>query len=197
VSKKAVVWSAAGVFVALGVIGALVDEETTKVTPVKARTPITSALPGPPSPSWTPSPTRTTTPTSPTAKPSAPPAPPAKVRLPAHRRISDRQWKLISRDPNGHSGERIIIHCVITQADDITGFSMVRADCSGKSRTPEFGGVNTILTSLSFKLTDVAQDDLVTVKGTVAGALEYETQIGGMTTATEVEVNSIKRTGTL
>lgn len=115
------------------------------------------------------------------------------------RHLTDRQWKFIARDADSHKGKRIFVYCVITQSDAATGEDQALADCGGKHRVPEYGYVdyptNTILSSGAASLSRVAEDDLVTVKAIVLGAISYDTQIGGETTAPALEVEAIKVTG--
>lgn len=116
-----------------------------------------------------------------------------------HRRLTDRRWKLIARDPESHQGERYIVYCVVTQSDAATGDENALADCGGRRRYPSYGYVdyptNTILASDLGRLKKIAEDDLVTIKATVLGSIDYETQIGGNTTAPALEVDAIRITG--
>jgi hypothetical protein len=127
-------------------------------------------------------------------------APPPKPAAP-HKAITDRQWLLIAKDPEAHMGERIIIHGLVTQFDAATGVDTFRADVGGKKRKPSYGFVdyetNTVLNGDAAKLTKVVQDDLFTARVTVLGSVDYETQLGGGTTAPLLRVDSVTVTGSL
>jgi hypothetical protein len=134
----------------------------------------------------------------PTAEPVTPEAGTGLATGPP-KRLTDRRWKLIARDPDSSMGERYIVHCVITQSDAATGSDQALADCGGVKRRPSYGYVdyptNTILSSDEGRLEKVAEDDLVTIKATVLGSIDYETQIGGETTAPALQVDALRITG--
>lgn len=131
-----------------------------------------------------------------TAAPPPPPNPAAP-----HKAITDRQWLLIAKDPDAHVGERIIVHGLVTQFDAATGTDMFRADVGGKKRKPSYGYVdyetNTVLTADTSKVAKIVEDDLFTAKVTVIGSLDYETQLGGGTTAPLLQIDSITVSGSL
>jgi hypothetical protein len=148
-----------------------------------------------------------TTPAAPTpsASPTATPAPPVKAsptpKPPPHAKLSERQWKLVAKDPDKYAGKRYIVHGVVTQFDSATGTDAFRADVGGVRRKPSYGFVdyetNTVFTADASKLAKVVQDDLFTAKVTVVGSYSYDTQIGGSTTVPMLRIDSITVTGSI
>ncbi|MDQ7910539.1 hypothetical protein RB614_39195 [Phytohabitans sp. ZYX-F-186] len=138
--------------------------------------------------------------TPPPAPTTAAAPPPPKPAAP-HKAITDRQWLLIAKDPEAHAGERIVVHGLVTQFDAATGTDTFRGNVGGKKRKPSYGYVdyetNTILTGETPQLAKVVEDDLFTAKVTVLGAFDYETQLGGGTTAPLLQIDSITVTGSV
>lgn len=113
--------------------------------------------------------------------------------------ISDRQWKRIARDPESHEGEALIVHGVVTQADAATGTDYVRASVGGRHRAPEYGWVdypvNTLLTG--GPTDELVTGDLFTARVVVRGAVDYDTALGGSTSAPLLTVIRVKTTGSI
>ena len=89
----------------------------------------------------------------------------------------------------------------MTQFDAATGTDTFRGDVGGKRQKPSYGYVdyetNTILSGDGPNLAKVVEDDLFTAKVTVLGSFDYETQLGGGTTAPLLRIDSITLTGSL
>lgn len=132
-----------------------------------------------------------TTSSSSSATPSSPPPP-------AHA-ISAHDWQLIVKDPDAHKGESIIVYGEVTQFDAATGTTGFRANVDGVEHQLTDGfadySTNTILDGDPATLQNVVEKDLFTANVTVVGANTYSTQIGGQTTAPELQVQSIKVLG--
>ncbi len=110
--------------------------------------------------------------------------------------ISDRDWQLIEKDPDSHAGEKYVIYGYVTQADASTGTEAFRADTSGEWKEAWYDyDVNTIVIADPEIVKTVVTDDLVTMCVQIVGALDYDTQIGGSTTAVSVIANIVEVTG--
>jgi hypothetical protein len=113
--------------------------------------------------------------------------------------ISDRQWKRVARDPESHEGEAIIVHGLVTQADAATGTDYVRASVGGRHRAPQYGWVdypvNTLLTG--GPIGDLVTGDLFTARVVVRGSVDYDTALGGSTSAPLLTVIRVKTTGSI
>ncbi|MCE3552498.1 hypothetical protein LWC33_13635 [Pseudonocardia sp. RS11V-5] len=121
-------------------------------------------------------------------------APSPFVEEPA-RSLTARDWALIAKDPEAHSGERVVVHGLVTQFDSTTGTKRFRAEVDAVPQEDSISGTNTILTGSGRDLDPVVEGDLFTAEVTVEGAASYDTALGGSTTAPELEVDSITVTG--
>jgi hypothetical protein len=123
-----------------------------------------------------------------------PPAPPAPAKT-----ISARDWALIAKDPDAHAGERVVVYGQVTQFDSATGASTFRANVDGAAHKVSYGyadyKTNTMLTGPDDQLKDIVDGDLFRAEVTVAGALSYDTTMGGSTTVPKLEITAIKVTG--
>jgi hypothetical protein len=119
----------------------------------------------------------------------------------SHHRITAREWLQIAKDPDAHAGECLIVYGEVTQFDSATGNATFRADTGAVRQHPQFGVVtyptNTMLTGRSAQLASLVEGDLFTARVTVLGHVDYDTQIGGNTTAPSLRVDSVKTTGHL
>lgn len=165
-----------GLFVAAGIAGS--GQPATP--PQAAGSAASSSAPA------TPAPTRAT----PTTTVPAAPAPVAEARA-----ITAREWLQIAKSPAAHIGDRIIVYGQVTQFDSATGTTSFRANVDGVRHPVKYGyadyDTNTILTGLSSDLTELVQDDLFKAEATVAGALSYETTMGGQMTVPKLTVTKI------
>ncbi len=85
----------------------------------------------------------------------------------------------------------------VSQFDAATGQNVFRASTSAVESKEKYAySVNTMVTaSESSLLTNVVQNDLVTMYVEVIGSSSYDTQIGGRTTVPHLQVNVITVTG--
>lgn len=121
----------------------------------------------------------------------------AKQDRSTYEAISDRDFALLVKNPEGFTGRKFVLYGRVSQFDSATGPSTFRADAAASPQ--EYWGLygeNVVVTGSSRMLTDVVEDDLVTMYVEVAGAYSYDTQIGGSTTAPKLTVNIIDVTGT-
>lgn len=104
--------------------------------------------------------------------------------------ISQRQWQMIAKDPDAHRGERVVVYGEVTQLDAATGRGAMLASVDGEPEA-EGSGTNTYVVADGALLDGLVEGDSFRAEATVSGAQSYETQIGGSTTAPELEVTTI------
>jgi len=111
--------------------------------------------------------------------------------------ISDRDWALIERDPDGHIGEKYVLYGYVTQFDSNTGLYTFRANTAGERKSSWYDyEINTMVTATDAAiLSNVVKDDMVTMYVEVLKAYSYETTMGGSMTVPAVTVNMIEVTG--
>lgn len=139
----------------------------------------------------------TAKPTSePTEEPTTEPAKPKP-----HKHITTRKFRKIAKDPDSYIGKRVIIFGEVTQFDSATGPKTFLADSGAAKKYPEYGFVdyeqNSMFTGTKTQLGGIVQDDLVKVRATCLGSMDYDTQIGGQTTVPLFQVDKIKRYGSV
>lgn len=131
---------------------------------------------------------------TPAAAPSAAATPPAPAKA-----ITARDWQLIAKDPGSHQGESIIVYGEISQFDSATGPTGLLARVDGVEHQLQSGfadySTNTVMTGDQAALKDVVQKDVFKASVTVTGSRSYDTQIGGKTTAPELQIQSIQVIG--
>jgi hypothetical protein len=132
-----------------------------------------------PEPTTKPEPKKTTKP-----EPKAEPA----------KSVTKREWAKVVKNPDDHIGERYIIYGQVTQFDAATGDEGFLADTAHRNTMSYgfFDGENTVFTGDAAKLEDLVEDDVFKASAEVLGSYDYDTQIGGNTTAPHLEVLSIK-----
>jgi hypothetical protein len=137
-----------------------------------------------------------------TAKPAAKPsssattAKPKPVPKATYKKITDRQWKVISKDPDSHFGETYVVYGYVTQFDSITGDEQFLANVSGARHTEWYEyDTNTILGGTKGVLSKVVEDDIFRAEVMVAGTTKYETAMGAETTVPTLLVANIKVIG--
>ncbi|MGS2619527.1 hypothetical protein ACVCAH_34205 [Micromonospora sp. LZ34] len=140
----------------------------------------TTAAPSTAAPtSAAPSPTKTT--------------PPPKPKPPSYKTLSERQWKLIAKNPDAYIGETYVVYGVVTQFDAATGVGTFRADVAHRRMADEWDyETNTLLTGSAAALDNLVEDDIFRAKVMVLSSFSYGTQIGGETTVPLLQVDSIK-----
>ncbi|MFP5022243.1 hypothetical protein [Pseudonocardia phyllosphaerae] len=103
------------------------------------------------------------------------------------RAVTDREWQLIARDADAHRGERIIVHGEVTQADSVTGTSMVLAQVSGQpSEYPDSqvalnGGVGSLV-----------EGDRFTAEVMVDGTYDYTTVMRAETSVPDLQLIALR-----
>jgi hypothetical protein len=168
----------------LGVIGAMSDEPT-GTTPAAGTA--TTTAPG--SSATTPAAKPTTAAPTP-AKTAAAPKPAPKV---TYKPLTERQWKLVAKNPDNYVGKTYIVYGSVTQFDAATGTDTFRADVGHKNMQYDFEyETNTLLTASATKLENVVEGDEFRATVRVTGSHSYDTQIGGNTTVPMLAIASIK-----
>ncbi|MEV4467374.1 hypothetical protein AB0J51_27580 [Micromonospora echinofusca] len=189
-------WAVGGLalVVALGagvVIGAAAGDDTDPAVHANSST---SPAPSSAAPSTAPPTTAapTTAPTSAAPSPTKTPPPP-KPKPPSYKTLSERQWKLIAKNPDAYIGNTYVVFGRVTQFDAATGVDTFRADVAHRRMADEYDyETNTLLTGSAADLDNLVEDDIFRAKVTVLSAFNYDTQIGGETTVPLLQVDSIK-----
>lgn len=134
------------------------------------------------------------TPAAATSKPAPVKTTPAPKPKPVvYAKLTERQWKLIAKNPDNYIGKTYIVYGQVTQFDAATGTDAFRANVGGKNMTYSFEyDTNTLLQGDADRLDNLVEDDEFQAKVTVLGSFSYDTQIGGETTAPLLRVDSIK-----
>jgi len=121
------------------------------------------------------------------------PATTAAPKPASYRKLSERQWKLVAKNPDAHLHKTYLIYGTVTQFDSATGTDTFRANVAHKRMAEEWDyPTNTMLTGPESALDDLVEDDVFQAKVTVLGSLSYDTQIGGETTVPLLRIDSIK-----
>lgn len=124
------------------------------------------------------------------SKPKATKAPTIKFET-----VTAREWKKIAKNPDAHIGEAIVLYGYVTQADGSTGDEYVRANADAVRHRGEYGyldyDTNTILTAGKADFSDLVEDDVFRIKAVVVGKLDYETALGGETSAPVLTVEAL------
>ncbi|NYF59365.1 hypothetical protein [Micromonospora purpureochromogenes] len=119
--------------------------------------------------------------------------PPSKPKPPSYKALTERQWKLIAKNPDAYMGKTYVVYGRVTQFDAATGTDSFRADVAHRRMADEYEyETNTILNGSESDLDNLVEDDIFRANVTVLGSFSYDTQIGGETTVPMLMVNSIK-----
>jgi hypothetical protein len=179
-SLSAVVLLCCGIGVAAN-IGADTDARPVAVATTQATSPKpTTAKPTTAAPT-------TVAPTTPAA------APPKPAPKPTYKTLSDRDWKLIAKNPDSYVGKTYVVYGSVTQFDAATGDDTFRANIAHKNMAYSYEyDTNTLLNGSPTQLKSVVQDDEFRANVTVMGSFSYDTQIGGSTTVPQLRVDAIK-----
>ena len=113
------------------------------------------------------------------------------------RRVTKRGWAKIVKNPDRYAGERYIIYGQVTQFDSATGEEGFRAD-TAHANTMSYGffeGKNTVRSGAARRLDNLVEGDVFRASVEVIGSSDYDTQIGGETSAPHLKVLSIKVIG--
>lgn len=111
--------------------------------------------------------------------------------------VDTRTIATIIRDPDGHSGERIIVYGEVTQYDSATGLALMRADVASDDTTSYgwFDGDSAILRGSATLFDDLIEGDVFRARLTVERSLSSDTEIGGSTAVPLFTVQTITRIG--
>ncbi|WP_328415491.1 hypothetical protein OG470_23470 [Micromonospora sp. NBC_00389] len=119
--------------------------------------------------------------------------PPPKPKPPSYKTLTERQWKLIAKDPDGYLGKTYVVYGRVTQFDAATGVDSFRANVAHRRMAEEYDyETNTIFNGSESDLDNLVEDDVFRANVTVLGSFSYDTQIGGETTVPLLQVDSIK-----
>ncbi|SCG54907.1 hypothetical protein [Micromonospora zamorensis] len=169
---------------AIGMFNGDEPKTTASATSSPAATP-TSATPTPVAPT-------TAAPTSAIPSPTKA-APLPKPKPPSYKTLTERQWKLIAKDPDGYLGKTYVVYGRVTQFDAATGTDSFRADVAHRRMAEDYDyETNTILNGSESDLDNLVEDDIFRANVTVLGSFSYDTQTGGETTVALLQVDSIK-----
>lgn len=205
-TKGKVVGAGLGALFLVGAVGAAIDgpDDPSTVTvasdsssgPAAKPSSAPAAKPSTSTAAAKPAPTKTTP--KPASKPStskttATPKPAPKV---VFKKITDRQWKVISKDPDSHVGETYVVYGYVTQFDSITGSETFLGNVGGVRHSEWYEyDTNTILGGSKAALSKVVEDDIFRAEVMVVGTTKYETAMGAETTVPTLAIMSIKVIG--
>jgi hypothetical protein len=116
---------------------------------------------------------------------------------PAARKVTERQWAKVVKNPDKYKGKRYIIYGQVNQFDSATGDSNFLADTAHRNTTSYsyFEGENSWMEGKASKLEDLVEEDVFKATVTVIGSYSYDTQAGGNTTVPHLQVDAIKQIG--
>ena len=173
------------------------------VAAASSPTPTPSQEPTPtPEPTATiaePEPTPTPTPEpTPTLKPTPKPTPKATPKPASidYKRLSDRSWARLVKNPDSKTGNAYEIWACIYQFDAATGTDAFLAHASNEKQEYWYlDGENSAFVGTESKLADFVEGDAVQMKVISLGSYSYDTQAGGNTTVPKFEVRKITHKG--
>lgn len=116
----------------------------------------------------------------------------------SYEQITERDWQMLTKDPDANTGRKIVLYGSVTQFDSVTGTTAFRANTAGEQmgRSYEYD-VNTIVREGTPGAFDqVVEDDLITLYVEIAGTESYDTTVGGSTTVPVVQAYIVDVTGT-
>ncbi|MFD6967326.1 hypothetical protein [Streptomyces sp. NPDC059949] len=167
---------------------------TPTITPVGTAAAPYSTSPTPPAPVTTTAPTPTPTPTTPACTDFA--------------ELTDREFKLLGKDPGAHFGKCYRVYGYVTQADSATGTGSFRANACGEKHQPKYGYIadcdtNSIFTDISANgasgasgIKDIVDGDAFEADVMVGRPFTYTTTLGGQMTAPTFAVLRVKQYAT-
>ena len=109
--------------------------------------------------------------------------------------ISQRDWQLIVKDPNGNQSRYVIIYGRITQFDSITGLGSMRAEIFGTQEELNKSyslGDNTFLTGSNSILKNFVAKDKFRAHVMIAGTYTYTTALNAKMTVPLLTISSIE-----
>lgn len=121
---------------------------------------------------------------------------PEEVDLTTFVTIDEAGWAQIAKDPDATAGNKVIVFAEVTQFDSATGSDTFRASVGAEQPAAEFElETNAVLYGDEAALTDVTLGDVLKVYAVVDGSVDYETMVGGATTAPMLRVAAIENVG--
>lgn len=131
----------------------------------------------------------------PSAEPSTEPsAAPTTPDLATFAETDDRNWALIAKDPDSHTGTNLILYGTITQFDSATGRCAMLISTAATQKEMSFDYEQNVMaysgdgTTTCPAFDPLVEGDHVRVWATVQESFSYDTQIGGNTTVPLVQV---------
>jgi hypothetical protein len=121
----------------------------------------------------------------------------ARMNPASYAEIASRDYALIAKDPDSHTGEKYVLYGHIMQFDSATGPDafLASTDAVEHGEWYEYD-VNTLVVAEDRTiLAPVVEDDLVKMYIEIVGSFSYDTQIGGNTTVPQVTVRMIEVIG--
>lgn len=116
--------------------------------------------------------------------------------IPIYDDLTQRDWKLIAKDPDGNRNRYVHVFGKITQFDAATGTSRFRADVAGtleEISATYFYGDNTFLSGSSILLRDFVAGDKFDAKVKIDGSYTYTNTLNGSISVPSLTVVSISR----
>jgi len=116
--------------------------------------------------------------------------------IPFYDDLTQRDWKLIAKDPDGNKNRYVHVFGKITQFDAATGTSRFRADVAGtleEINATYFYGDNTFLSCSSALLRDFIAGDKFDAKVKIDGAYTYTNTLNGSISVPSLTIVSILR----
>lgn len=120
--------------------------------------------------------------------------------LAAYQDLSERDWQLIAKNPDGHIGERVVVYGTVTQFDTATGTESFRINLGASPVTDSPQSyldhdTNSMVSGAAEDLANVVRGDEVKIYGEVIGSISYDTQVGGNTTVPAIVAGMVEVTG--
>ncbi|MFD6887991.1 hypothetical protein [Streptomyces sp. NPDC059957] len=136
---------------------------------------------------------------SPTPTPTPSPEPVA-VECTNYEKLSDREFKLLAKDPAAHFDKCYRVYGYVTQADSATGSYSFRANSCGEKHQPKYGYVSDCDTNSMFVdflgesgIKDIVDGDVFEAEVRVSTPYTYTTTMGGQMTAPMFLLESVKQ----
>ncbi|MFG2298993.1 hypothetical protein [Streptomyces sp. NPDC048603] len=157
--------------------------------------------PGNTGPSSAPAPSPTTAEPIPTPSPTQ--SEPACSKF---EKMSDREFKLLAKNPYEHLGKCYRIYGYVTQADSATGSLSVRANACGEKHQPTYGFISDCDTNSFFTelgggdgesgIDNIVDGDAFEADVEVGVPYTYTTTLGGQMTAPKFHLHKITKYAT-
>ncbi|AZG43487.1 DUF2510 domain-containing protein [Gordonia insulae] len=113
----------------------------------------------------------------------------------SYQAVDSRQWQLVAKRPDSHTGEKYVVYGRVVQADSATGDD-IRVNTDGQQVDYYDMDINTVASEGQPGIFgNIVEDDLVTMWVVVTGSTSYDTTMGGSVTAPTVDVNMIEPYG--